>query len=85
MLSCANKALIITFVSLGPKLGDYLSTKEELDQRCEQVFKWVADGELDVSIDKVFNLENAKDGHAYLEAGQSKGKVLFKVGINPKL
>jgi NADPH2:quinone reductase len=62
-----------------PKLGDYVATKEELEFRSKQVFDWVAEKKLDVKVDKIFSLENVKDGHAYLEAGQSKGKVLFKV------
>jgi NADPH2:quinone reductase len=62
-----------------PKLGDYVATKEELESRTKQVFEWVAEKKLDVKVDKVFSLENVKDAHAYIEAGQSKGKVLFKV------
>jgi NADPH2:quinone reductase len=62
-----------------PKLGDYTATREELDARAQQVFQWSVDGKLNIRVDKVFALENAKEGHAYLEAGQSKGKVLFKI------
>ena len=35
--------------------------------------------DLNVGIDKVFDLSEAADGHKYLEAGKSKGKVLYKV------
>jgi NADPH2:quinone reductase len=62
-----------------PKLGDYIATREELDQRAQQVFQWTSEGKLDVKVDKVFSLENAKEGHSYLEKGQSKGKVLFRL------
>jgi NADPH2:quinone reductase len=65
-----------------PKLGDYIATREELDQRAQQVFQWMSEGKLDVKVDKVFPLENAKEGHSYLEAGQSKGKVLFRLFSN---
>ena len=62
-----------------PKLSDYIASKSELNARTQQVFQWVESGLLDVKVDKVFSLDEVKDGHAYLEAGQSKGKVLFKI------
>jgi NADPH2:quinone reductase len=62
-----------------PKLGDYVATKEELDRRCREVFAYVASGDLTVKVDLTLPLEDAKKGHAYLEGGQSKGKVLFKI------
>lgn len=62
-----------------PKLGDYIATREELDARADDVFRWVASGELIVRVDKVFSLEQASDGHAYLESGQSMGKILFQL------
>ncbi len=62
-----------------PKLGDYTSTKQELDTRAQEVFAWVSDGKLDVKVDQIFPLAEAQQGHSYLESGQSKGKVLFQV------
>lgn len=62
-----------------PKLGDYISTREELDARAADVFRWVTSGELQVRVDKVFSLDEVSDGHAYLESGQSRGKVLFQI------
>jgi NADPH2:quinone reductase len=69
------------FLSLhaGPKLGDYISTREEMNQRARDVFQWVADGKLDVRVDKVFSLQDAKEGHAYIEAGKTQGKILFRI------
>jgi len=62
-----------------PKLGDYIATPEELKKRCDDVFGWLKEGKLQVSIDKVFALDDAAEGHEYLESGESKGKVLFKI------
>jgi NADPH2:quinone reductase len=62
-----------------PKLGDYIATKEELDRRVQEVFGWVMDGNLDVKIDRIFPLAEAQQAHAYLESGQSKGKILFQI------
>ena len=62
-----------------PKLLDYVSTREELMWRADEIFGWLQSGDLNVGIDKVFDLSEAADGHKYLEAGKSKGKVLYKV------
>jgi NADPH2:quinone reductase len=62
-----------------PKLLDYVSTREELMMRADEIFGWLSTGDLKVGIDKVFDLSDAVEGHKYLEAGKSKGKVLYKV------
>ena len=62
-----------------PKLGDYVSSPEELEKRCRDVFAWVQEGKLKVSIDTTFRLEQAAEGHSYLESGKSKGKVLYSI------
>lgn len=62
-----------------PKLNDYVETREELLKRCGEVFRWVQDGKLKIKVDKVFGLEDAKKGHAYLENGEARGKILFSV------
>lgn len=62
-----------------PKLLDYTRNREELLWRAEEIFGWLKDGKLNVSVDTVFPLDQASDGHKYLEAGKSKGKVLYKI------
>ena len=62
-----------------PKLGDYIVTRDELQHRAQEVFGWVSTGDLDVNVDQVFPLDQVKEGHTYLESGQSKGKVLFRL------
>ena len=64
-----------------PKLLDYTSTREELLWRSGEVFGWVKDGKLNVSVDKVFPLSECGEGHVYLEAGKSTGKVLYDTTI----
>ena len=61
-----------------PKLLDYTSTREELLWRSGEVFGWVAEGMVQVSIDKTFPLTECTEGHLYLEAGKSTGKVVYK-------
>jgi NADPH:quinone reductase len=62
-----------------PKLLDYTVDRQELVWRANEVFDWLAQGKLKVSVDAVFPLEQAAEGHKYLEAGKSKGKVLYSV------
>ena len=62
-----------------PKLLDYTQTREEMDWRSSEIFKWISEGKLKVTVDKTFPLSQAKEGHEYLEAGKSTGKVLYKI------
>lgn len=62
-----------------PKLLDYTRNREELLWRAEEIFGWLKEGKLNVSVDTVFPLDEAAEGHKYLEAGKSKGKVLYKI------
>jgi len=62
-----------------PKLLDYTPDRAELDSRANDVFGWLKDGSLKVSVDRTFPLDDAPEGHKYLEAGKSKGKVLYEI------
>ena len=60
-----------------PKLLDYTASREELLMRAKDVFEWIANGDLAVSIDREFKLEEASDAHRYIEAGKTAGKILL--------
>ncbi len=60
-----------------PTLRHYARTREELQKRIGDLFDWIARGQLDVRVDKTFTLLEAAAAHAYLEKGQSKGKILL--------
>jgi NADPH:quinone reductase len=62
-----------------PSLGHYIQTREELQQRADDLFGWLTAGELTVRIDKSFPLAQAAEAHRYLEGRQSKGKLLITV------
>lgn len=62
-----------------PKLLDYTVGREELVWRADEVFGWLKDGSLTVAVDTSFPLEEAAEGHKYLEAGKSRGKVLYTI------
>jgi NADPH2:quinone reductase len=60
-----------------PSLGHYTATPAELRSRAEELFAWVAAGELTVTIDATFPLDAAADAHRYIEGRKTKGKVLL--------
>jgi NADPH2:quinone reductase len=60
-----------------PYIGHYTADRAELLQRVNDVFGWLASGELKVRIDKTFPLAEAGEAHRYLEGRQSKGKILL--------
>lgn len=62
-----------------PKLLDYTVDRKELLWRSGEVFGWLSEGKLKVSVDTTFPLDQAAEGHKYLEAGKSKGKVLYRI------
>lgn len=62
-----------------PKLNDYIADPEELAWRCADVFNWLKEGKVRVTIDTKFPLEAAADSHRFLEAGKSKGKILLSI------
>jgi len=60
-----------------PTLAHYMVTREELLSRTNDLFSWIAAGELKVTIDTTFPLAQAAEAHRYLEGRQTKGKVLL--------
>jgi NADPH:quinone reductase len=46
--------------------------------RAQALFEWVADGTLDVRIDRVVPLADAASAHEALEARRTSGKVLLQ-------
>lgn len=62
-----------------PTLGHYIADREELLSRTNDLFSWIAAGELRVRIDATFPLAEAAGAHHYLEDRLTKGKVLLIV------
>ena len=60
-----------------PTLASHMLTRSELEGRASDVFDWIAEGNLEFRIDRTFPLEDAEGAHTYLEARQTKGKVLL--------
>jgi NADPH2:quinone reductase len=60
-----------------PFLAHYTADPAELLWRANDLFGWIAAGELKVRIDKTFPLAESAEAHRYLEGRQSKGKILL--------
>jgi NADPH2:quinone reductase len=61
-----------------PSLFDYVSTREELEQRAGDLFRWVADGNLKVHVGARLPLGDAAEAHRLLEGRRTTGKVLLE-------
>jgi NADPH2:quinone reductase len=74
---------LIRLASLGslyvtrPTLKDYVSTRGELERRTNEIFGWVASGELKVRIGARYGLEDAAQAHRDLAGRKTTGKVLL--------
>jgi len=60
-----------------PTLGHYILTQDELMRRANDLFTWMAAGQLNVRIDRTFPLAEAASAQRYMEDRQTKGKVLL--------
>ena len=60
-----------------PYIGHYTADRAELLGRMNDLFSWMAGGELKVRIDKTFPLAEVAEAHRYLEDRKSKGKILL--------
>ena len=60
-----------------PTLKDYVGSREALQGRADDVFRWVAQGELKVRIGHRFPLDEVAQAHRALEGRRTTGKVLL--------
>jgi NADPH2:quinone reductase len=60
-----------------PSLGHYTQTRAELLDRADDLFTWIAAGELRVRVDQLFPLAEAAAAHRYIEGRKTKGKILL--------
>ncbi|MGI8748729.1 MAG: quinone oxidoreductase family protein [Deinococcus sp.] len=61
-----------------PSLAHYTRTPGETQERCDELFGWVAQGRLKVRVDRVFDLSEVAEAHRYLEGRRTLGKVLLR-------
>lgn len=60
-----------------PTLGHYTATREELEWRAREIFSWIAEKQLQVSIGARYSLAQASGAHQALEERKTSGKVLL--------
>ena len=60
-----------------PGLGDYTSTRAELEKRSGDVLRWVQSGELKLRVEHTFPLAEAAEAHRQLEGRATTGKILL--------
>lgn len=60
-----------------PTLADYIRERSELLERADELFGWIAAGELDVRIGARYPLADARRAHEDLEARRTTGKSLL--------
>lgn len=61
-----------------PTMAHYMRTREELLGRTDDLFKWVANGQLEVRVGVEYPLAEAADAHRALESRETMGKVLIR-------
>jgi NADPH2:quinone reductase len=59
----------------------YIADDDELRWRAEEVFAWIAKGELDVRIGGTYPLADARRAHEDLAARRTTGKLLLLPGL----
>ena len=62
-----------------PTLNTHISDPNELAWRSGDVFRWIAEGQLQVRIDREYPLAEAAEAHRALETRQTSGKVILNV------
>ena len=62
-----------------PHLADYTSSAKIRTERSGDLYRFYLEGNLKVTIDKIFSLTDAKSAHDYIEDRKSLGKLLLDV------
>jgi NADPH2:quinone reductase len=60
-----------------PILNHYLLTREEMEWRASDLFRWVLNGELQFDVEINLPLEQAAQAHQLLTGGGTTGKILL--------
>jgi NADPH2:quinone reductase len=74
----AHKLQLNSIMLCGGNLMNYLTSREELLRRAEEVMKGIIEGWLKLKINHVFPLNQAGEAQHLLESRQTTGKLLLK-------
>jgi len=62
-----------------PTLFTYIASREELEWRSSDLFRWIGEGKLKINNDKIYPLADAAQAHRDLEGRKTTGKLILKV------
>jgi len=62
-----------------PHMADYMTSSEEIAWRAGDMFRFVAQGDIKVRIDRQFPLSQAGEAHRVMEQGGTRGKLLLRM------
>ena len=62
-----------------PGLAAHIATPEELAWRAGDLFRWIAEGKLQLRIDNEYPLSDAAQAHRDLEARKTMGKIILRI------
>lgn len=62
-----------------PHMAHYIATPAEYARRANDVMRWIADGTLRVTLQRVFDLADAAQAHAILADRGTTGKLVLKI------
>ena len=62
-----------------PTLFTYIASREDLEWRSSDLFRWIGEGKLKINIDKIYPLAEAAQAHRDLEGRKTTGKLLLKI------
>jgi NADPH:quinone reductase len=62
-----------------PTLATYIASRDDLEWRSSDLFRWIGEGQLKINIDKIYPLAEAAQAHRDLEGRKTTGKLLLKV------
>ena len=60
-----------------PSLFHYISSREQLDARAQDLFQWINEGRLKVKIHEKIPLKEASEAHKLLESRKTSGKLIL--------
>jgi len=62
-----------------PNLAHYIATRDELDWRAGDIFRWIAAKQLSLRIHKIYPLADAAHAHRDLEGRSTTGKLVLAI------
>jgi NADPH:quinone reductase len=61
-----------------PTLFTYIASREELEMRSSDLFRWIVEGSVKIRIDKIYPLAEAAQAHRDIEGRKTTGKLVLQ-------